>query len=468
MLNWFISNQQPEDIYTQEQLFAKIVLPVFKLYPEIAFLANNNRIAATSEGTASNNDANSWTSFLAREGLLENTSQKYIELERTLHSLVCFNLIVDGSKSAYNYWKQQQKFAILTVDSFNKLHNLVAHSVNTHEIFKAIEASLVYSDLGKSQEIKNLGAKEGLMIDDHDDFMQALYSSNATIRKKIIPSFESLPHNIKQHIVELNASVPIHWGYILQLEGGQHMFTKLLNGNRITVEFLQQNFLINICDIAGALAHVMPLGSLTFNEHVWGAFQMVLETIEQFLTHRNPSKAYLDLMHKKANYLGYPLDNKDKDEKFAILTRLGFFLRLYNREDGALLKKYSDIIYSTKEYLLVKKCFGINSGINTWKHHPTYIPAVLLNLFNSTSEISDKYKNALNGFIVLAKIIDEYQKLEYNNSESPLCFNKLAAQAKFNPELFAETFEISQINWDDPKNLIINYPRISLKYSSTP
>ncbi len=465
MFNLFISNQQSEDIYTQEQLFTKIVLPVFKLYPEIAFLANN-KTAATSEGTASNNDVNSWTYFLVKEGLLENTTQKHVELERTLHSLVCFNLIVDGSKSAYNYWKQQQKLAILTVDSFNKLHNLVTHSVNTDEIFKVIEASLVYSDLGKSQEIKNLGIKEGLMIDDHDDFMEALYNSDATIRKKIIPGFESFPHNIKQHIIKLNASVPIHWGYVLQLEGGQDMFAKLLNGNTITAEFLKQNFLINICDIAGALAHVMPLGSLTFNEHVWSAFQMVLETIEQFLTHRNPSKAYLDLMHKKANYLGYPLDNED--EKFAILTRIGFFLRLYTQEDGALLKKYSDIIYLPKEYSLVKKCFGINSGINTWKHHPTYMPAVLLNLFNSTSEISDKYKRALNGFVVLAKIIDEYQKLEYNNSESPLCFNKLADQAKFNPELFAETFEISQINWDDPKNLIINYPRISLKYRPKP
>ena len=463
MLNLFTSNKQSEDIYTQDQLFNKIVLPVFKLYPEIAFLANN-KTAATSEGTASNNDFNSWTYFLIKEGLLENTFQKHIELERTLHSLVCFSLIVDGSKSAYNYWTQQQKLAVLTVDSFEKLHDLAINSVNTPELFKVIEASLVYSDLGKSQEIKNLGIKEGLIIDDHDDFMEALYGSNATIREKIIPSFESLPQNVKQHIVELNTSVPIHWGYFLQLEGGQHMFAKLLNSDKITPELLKQNFLINICDIAGALAHVTPLGSLTFNEDVWSAFQMVLETIEQFLTHRNPAKAYLELMHKKANYLGYPLDN-DEDEKLAILTRIGFFLRLYTREDGALLKKYSDIIFSATEWSLVKKCFGINSGINVWKHHPTYMPAVLLNLFNSTFDISDKHKRALNGFVVLAKIIDEYQKTEYNNSEDPLCFNKLAAQAKVNPELFEETFEVSQINWDDPKNLIINYPKMSLKYS---
>lgn len=466
MLNLFTSNKQSEDIYTQDQLFNKIVLPVFKVYPEIAFLANN-KTASTNEGTASNNDFNSWTYFLIKEGLLENTFQKHIELERTLHSLVCFNLILDGSKSAYNYWTQQQKLAVLTVDSFERLHDLAINSLNTPELFKVIEASLVYSDLGKSQEIKNLGIKGGLIIDDHDDFMEALYGSNATIREKIIPSFESLPQNIKQHIIELNTSVPIHWGYFLQLEGGQHMFAKLLNSNKITAELLKQNFLINICDIAGALAHVTPLGSLTFNEHVWSAFQMVLETIEQFLIHRNPAKAYLDLMHKKANYLGYPLDDGE-DEKFAILTRIGFFLRLYTREDGALLKKHSDIIYSAAEWSLVKKCFGINSGINVWKHHPTYIPAVLLNLFNSTSDISDKYKRALNGFVVLAKIVDEYQKLEYHNSESPLCFNKLAAQAKCNRELFAETFEISQINWDDPKNIIINYPRISLKYSSKP
>lgn len=466
MLNLFTSNKQSEDIYTQEQLFTKIVLPVFKLYPEIAFLANN-KTAATSEGTASNNDFNSWTYFSIKEVLLEDTFQKHIELERTLHSLVCFNLIVDGSKSAYNYWTQQQKLAVLTVGSFETLHDLAIHSVNTPELFKVIEASLVYSDLGKSQEIKNLGVKEGIIIDDHDDFMEAFYSSNPTIRKKIIPSFESLPQNIKQHIVELNISVPIHWGYFLQLECGQHMFAKLLHDNKITAELLKQNFLINICDIAGALAHVTPLGSLTFNENVWGAFQMVLETIEQFLTHRDPAKAYLDLIHKKANYLGYQLDD-DEDGKLAILTRIGFFLRLYTREDGVLLKEYSDITYSIEEYSLIKECFGINSGINTWEHQPTYMPAVLLNLFNSASEISDKYKRALNGFVVLAKIIDEYQKTEYNNSESPLCFNKLAAQAKFSPELFVKTFEISQINWDDPKNLIINYPKISLKYSLKP
>lgn len=462
MFNLFSSNKQSEDIYTQEQLFTTVVLPAFKLYPEIAFLANNNT-AATNEGTASNNDCNSWTYFLVKEGLLKSTSQKHIELERTLHSLLCFNLIIDGSKSAYNYWKQQQKQAILTLDSFEMLHDLAIHTVNNNEIFKAIEASLVYSDLGKSQEIKKLGIKEGLIIDDHDDFMEAFYSSNSTIKKRIIPSFEDLLPNIKQHIIQLNTSVPIHWGYFLQLEGGQNMFAKLLNDNKINAEFLKQNFLINICDIAGALAHVTPLGSLTFNEHVWSAFQMVLETIEQFLIHQDPNEAYLDLINKKANYLGYELNN-DEDGKLAILTRIGFFLRLYSREDGVLLKKYSDIIYSATEWSLVKKCFGINSGINIWKHHPTYMPAVLLNLFNSTSEISDKYERALNGLVVLAKIIDEYQKLEYSNLESPLCFNNLAAQAKCNPELFAKTLEISQINLDDSKNIIINYPRTSLKY----
>lgn len=453
--------QKAKDIYTQEQLFNKIVLPIFQSYPELAILANS-KTAATSEGVTSNDDINSWTYFLIKAGLLEYTDQKYIELERTLHSVVCLHLIVDGSKLAYNYWTQQQQLAVLNSDSFKKLYNLARHFESNSETLKVIEASLVYSDLGKSEEIKQLGIKEGLIIDDHDEFMEAFYNSSAEVRKKIIPSFELLPDKIKQRVIELNTCMPIHWGYFLQLEGGQHMFAKLLNGKTITSEILKSNFLINICDISGALAHVMPLGSLTFNQNVWSGFQMVLETIEQFLMHKNAAKAYLDLMQAKANCLGYLLDS-DNDENLSILTRLSFFMRLYSKKDGELLKKYADTIWSKEESLLIKKVFGINSGINTWKYHPTYMPAVLLNLFNSTSEISDKYKRALSGVVVLAKIIDRYQKLGYHNTESSLCFNKLASQAKSNPEWFSEKFETSQINWDDPKNLIIDHSKISLK-----
>ena len=463
-----ILHEHVKDLSYQEQLFNDVVLPLFESYPELA-LFSNNQTAATSEGTVSNND-NSWTFFLIQRDLLEKVPQKHIELERTLHSVVCFKLIVDGSELAHQYWVQNQKNAALTYDSFKKLSILATDFTNLPEALKVIEASLVYSDLAKVKEITRRGAEKGLNIEDHDDFMEALYAPDAAeLRKEIIPSFEMLPKNIKNIIIDLNTSLPIHWGYFLQLEGGQNMFAKLLNSNKkVSDQLLKLNFLINVSDIAGALAHVDPLGSLTFNQHVWDGFQMVLDAIETYLLKKDPSEAYLYLLQKKANYLCYPLEEAE-DEKISILIRLSFFLRLYTQEDGALLKKHSNSIWSEEEWFLVEKCFGVNSGINNWNHHPTYIPAVLLNLFNSTSEIDFKYYRALNGFIVLAKIIDEYERLGYSQEENPLCFNMLASQAKSNPILFEKNhFDISQINWDDPKNLIIIQPKESANYKLKP
>ena len=67
-------------------------------------------------------------------------------------------------------------------------------------------------------------------------------------------------------------------------------------------------------------------------------------------------------------------------------------------------------------------------------------------------------EEALWGIRVLAKIAQQYEQQGYQHSDTPLCFNALAGQAKNTPECFSQTFEVSQIDWQDPHNIVITAP----------
>ena len=102
--------------------------------------------------------------------------------------------------------------------------------------------------------------------------------------------------------------------------------------------------------------------------------------------------------------------------------------------------------------------FDLDVGINLWERNPTYLPAVVINLFNTKGQILEKYQNALIGVLIVAKIAKAYQEHGYHHSEEPLCFNKLAGQVREHPEYFTKEFNIRQANWINPQNIIISAP----------
>ena len=285
--------------YTQEYLFRTVIVPAFQAYPEIAWFADDE-VAATNEGSVMDS-SQSWTSLLVNAGILENRNKKYIELDRMLHSLICLHLLKDGSQSAHLYWVQKQSSSPLTKESFKEIHDFIKNYANTPDAFKAIEASLVYSDLGKTPKAKKYAKEHGIMKSDHDDFMETVYSAPAEVRAKVIPSFEKLNKNVQQHVLGLHLAVPLHWGHALHLEGGKAMFSRLIaRRNPPTTHHVKQAFLIQVCDVAASQAHVNLQGSIAFNELTWLGYKTVLEVVEDLLMHQDPKKALLELTSKRA------------------------------------------------------------------------------------------------------------------------------------------------------------------------
>lgn len=449
--------------YTQEQIFHAVILPTFNTYPEIAWFADPG-VYATNEGIADPSNTKSWTRLLSDQKLLEPSTKRYVELERMLHSLVCLRMLIDGSDQAYAYLVQAQTdpSTRLKRETFDEIHRLTKTHTKNPDIQKAIEASLVYSDLGKTPEAKRRAKEVGIMQADHDDFMEALYSASPEIRGAVIPSFEKLPEPIQKHILDLHLAVPLHWGHVLHLEGGQGMFARLVASQEkhpTSEDFVEQAFLIQLCDVAAQMAHNNLKGSVSLNEPTYLGYHTVLEVIKQLLIARDTKMALLDFADHRAKQLGLP-SFMEPSESF-IFARMAAFLRLYSQEEGRhLLRAVFDRRFQPEEWTLIQTMFGVDSGVNIWTRNPTYMPAFMLNLFNASKDPSEKYQRALNGMLTLAKITNAYQEKRFQLSETPLCFNPLAGQATKNPEWF-ESFDALQIIWDKPQEITIQAPTLN-------
>lgn len=94
-------------------------------------------------------------------------------------------------------------------------------------------------------------------------------------------------------------------------------------------------------------------------------------------------------------------------------------------------------------------------GINVWRRNSTYIPAVLVNLFNKG--LPEKpLVLALQGVICIAKILSHYASESVRmESDTPLCFNGLAGLASFNLEYFdGSTFTVDHVGYDERSNVV--------------
>lgn len=453
------SKHLPEktDVLTQETLFKKIVLPTFRAYPEIAWFANDN-VAATNEGSIEASSDRSWTALLVQEKLLPFTNKKYIELERMLHSVVALHLLVsEESEKAYDYWIQAHpKNIVLTRQAFQALQQLARTYAGTPEAFKVLEASLVYSDLGKTPIAKSRAKALGIIQADHDDFMEAIYAAPQATQEKIIPSLAKLDKTVREDLINLHKAVRLHWGHVSQLEGGPGMFLQLETSKAqgiIQAGQLNQAFLIQICDVAARSAHTSPKGLVAFDQPNYEVYQRVLTVISTLLEKGDSETALLALAQAQVKQLGLSSKPAEASEEELVLARMGALLRLHTSEQGKFLREAAQRTLTSQERNLLVEMFGLKTGINIWRRNPTYMPAVLLNLFNSTSDPATQYERALQGILVLAKITQEYQKRGLHDSDTPLCFNDLAGQARSHPEWFDKPFSVDKLDWEHPKNI---------------
>ena len=412
---------------------------IIRAYPETLWLANLD-VRKTEEG----NEA----------GLSHSEKlfgQKFVEFDRTIMTLRCLDLILDGSDTAYQeFTKDQKENEKLSRDSFNTLHkqaNLILDSkwknLTRDEIAEAMKVSLVLQDMGKTEVARELFKSYVPNVPDHDDFHGEVMGVIMD-HQGLSPSFAKLPSAAKQLLIQ-SANLA-HYGHITHAEGSFNMFSKLKQSSLIETDPIVFAFdvFVHTCDVAGALGHVNNESSLVYREPTHKAMQaMKLSCLSLKDPNRSEKDAYNIYLQKRAAWMG--LDINQPEEK--ILARIGAMLRLFTKEEGSILKNAMEQI-SANDKKRVLKQLDVLSETNI-SRTPTYIPALLVNLSNNQelgATREERLEKAITlGLPFVAKVLEKHQRMIAENKadpKNPLNFNKAAGVAKKAPHDLSKGFKI--------------------------
>lgn len=409
-------------------------------HPEVLWMADGN-VRKTEEGQAVSNRPYSEQLF----------GQKFIEFDRTIMTIRCMKLILDGSDKAYKaFTSGQPEHEKLSRESFQRLHRQGQQlleskwqGLSKSQMAQAMETALVLGDMGKSEKAREIFKSYGINhIPDHDDF----YGEAMQILEKephICPSFASLPSSAKALL--LKVANLAHYGHITHLEGGVDMFRILKQSSLPHTDpaALSFNLFVHTCDVAGALGHVNNQASIAYTEHTHQAIQAMGNAVK---TLSDPSKTEFDAYNAyltiRANWLG--LNSEDKLDR--VLARIGAMLRLFTPEEGKVLKK---AILGLEKSSLCKIVSHLveDSPFRT----PTYMPALLVNLTNNLAlgiSKEERLAKAITiGLPFIARALEKHQELITNGEADPhipLNFNTMAGIAKTAPDLLLQEFYIDK------------------------
>ena len=398
-------------------------------YPEVLWLAQDS-VRKTEEGQATLNTTYSEQLF----------GKKYIEFDRTLMTLHCLRLILDGSERAYQSFTASQLDNKLLRESFHELHLQGQNLLNSQwsgltvfEMAQAMETALVLGDMGKSKKTREIFKPFGITAPDQDDF----YGDALPILEKhpeLSRSFARLPSAVKTLLVK-NAN-QAHYGHVTHLEGGIGMFHKLKE-NRAAVQdpiALDFDLFVHTCDVAGALGHVNNNSSVAYTELTHRALQAMGDAV-RVLSHpeKTENDAYKAYLQIRASWLGLdPALSSDR-----VLARIGAMLRLFTLEEGIVLRKAMNRIEpDMRRRISAQLDVQQKEPIRT----PTYIPALLVNLSNNF-QLGDTREERLHkaitiGLSFITRVLEKHDEMLANgeiDSNIPLNFNEMAGVAKKSP-----------------------------------
>lgn len=164
---------------------------------------------------------------------------------------------------------------------------------------------------------------------------------------------------------------------------------------------------------------------------------------------RDPNKdewdAYNAYLDKRAAWL--ELSSIDRADR--VLVRIGAMLRLFTPEEGAILKKGMQQLDDGMKQKIISQ-LDVQKNDKEGRT-PTYMPAVLVNLFNNPqlgNSKEERLMNTLNlGLPFISRVLEE-QKVRLTKKEAdpniPLNFNKIAGFAKIAPESLKKDFTIDK------------------------
>jgi hypothetical protein len=409
-------------------------------YPEILWLADDN-VRKTEEGQATLKAPYSEQLF----------GKKFVEFDRTIMTLHCLQLVLDGSEKAYQeFTEAQSSDAKLLRTSFEKLHlqgiELVKSKYNGMselEITQAMEAALVLGDIGKSEKAREIFKPYGAKAPDHDDFhgevMEILEH-----HPKLCPTFDRLTPAAKK-LLGQTANLA-HYGHVTHIEGGPGMFSKLKQSGLPATSSVALAFdlFVHTCDVAGALGHVNNQSSLVYAESSHQAMQAVARACAVLTdSQKTEMDAYNTYLRFRADCLG--LNAEDRTDR--ALTRMGAMLRLFTPEDGLILKQ-SVLKLNPDQQAKIIEQLDTEMG-QDFARTPTYMPAVLVNLSNNPQLGASKEERISQAVVLglpfLSRVLEKHKQAIAENKANPIIplnFNKAAGVAKVSPDNLLKDFFI--------------------------
>jgi HAD superfamily hydrolase (TIGR01509 family) len=411
-------------------------------HPEILWLADAS-VRKTEEGKESLEGTYSEQFF----------GRKYVEFDRTIMTLYCLKLILNGSDNSYHaFTAAQPAEAKLTRESFHVLHlqglSLLKSKwkgMSELQIAHAMETALVLGDIGKSEKARGIFKPYGAAAPDQDDFYgEAMHIMQS--HPELCSSFARLPSLAKKLLIKV-ANLA-HYGHVTHLEGGAGMFSKLKKSQIPMLDPIALSFdlFIHTCDVAGALGHVDSHSSLAYNELTHIALQAMGKAVRIL---SDPQKdewdAYNAYLETRASWLG--LDAGEQPDR--ILARIGAMLRLFTPEEGKILREaMSEFDDDMRNCIMMQLDVQREDQI---VKTPTYVPALLVNLSNNvdlgTAKEERLFKAVALGLPFIARVLKQYREMLAEGKidpDIPLNFNKVAGIAKSLPERLRDDFFIDQ------------------------
>lgn len=409
-------------------------------HPEILWLADDN-VRKTEEEWAIHKGSYSELLF----------GQKYVEFDRTMMTIRCLALILDGGDKAYlEFTAAQPNEVKLSRDSFQTLHvegrRLLASQwggMSEQQIIQAMETALVLGDIGKSEKARALFKPYGIHAPDHDDFHGEVMQM---IEKypQLCPSFDQLPSSGKKLLVKV-ANLA-HYGHVTHLEGGVAMFSKLRESRIPQTDPTAFSFdlFVHTCDVAGALGHVNNHSSVAYTELTHRALQATGEVAmvlsDPLKTEWDAYNAYLGI---RASWLGLDVENRfDR-----VLIRIGAMLRLFTLEEGTVLKKSMfNLDVAMRNRIALQLDIQQN---DLFSRTPTYVPATLVNLSNNL-QLGETKEERLSqaitmGLPFIVRVLEKHKELVSKGEfdmNVPLNFIEAAGIAKSSPNCLNNDFSI--------------------------
>ncbi|MDP1609019.1 MAG: hypothetical protein Q8L98_06875 [Chlamydiales bacterium] len=410
-------------------------------HPEVLWLANSE-VHKTEEGQATLQGTYSEQLF----------GQKYIEFDRTIMTLHCLKLLLDGSEKAYaTFTAAQPENGKLSFESFQMLHlqgQTILKSrwggMSELQMAEAMETALVLGDIGKSEKARAIFNPYGIKAPDHDDFygeaMQIIFHS-----PKLCPSFAKLPTSAKKLLFKI-ANLA-HYGHVTHLEGGLGMFSKLKESGVPSTDPIALSFdlFVHTCDVAGALGHVNNQSSIVYTESTHQAMQAMAEAVRVLISpNASELDAYNAYLSVRASWLGLNCHHHSD----RVLTRVGAMLRLFTVEEGMVLRK---AIAELDPVMQTRIAAQLDVQLKESGRTPTYMPAVLVNLANNPAlgvTKEERLSKAVTiGLPFITRVLERHKELMAKGEIDPtipLNFNAMAGLAKNSPNFLKGEFTINQ------------------------